>query len=45
MRYGDTVIFTDHGPFVPYYYGDCYPGSPIHYDGYIYYPLQQEFPY
>ncbi len=45
VRFGDKVIHTDQGEFVPYYYGGRYPGSPVYYDGHIYYPLQQEFPY
>ncbi len=43
VRYGDVQINTDEGPFVKTAYGDCYPRSPIIYDGYTYYP--GNFPY
>ena len=43
VLYGDTRINTDEGPFVDEFYGDCYPGTPLFYDGHLYYP--GEFPY
>ena len=43
VLHGDTRINTDEGPFVEEFYGDCYPGSPLFYDGHLYYP--GEFPY
>lgn len=43
VTYEDSRVNTDEGPFVPTTYGDCYPGSPLFYDGYTYYP--GDFPY
>ncbi|GAB4335306.1 MAG: hypothetical protein Kow0099_07660 [Candidatus Abyssubacteria bacterium] len=43
VRYGETRVDTDAGPFVQTYFADCYPGTPLFYDGYMYYP--GEFPY
>ncbi|RJP17041.1 MAG: hypothetical protein C4520_17715 [Candidatus Abyssobacteria bacterium SURF_5] len=44
VRYGDTQINTDEGPFVETVYrDDCYPGGPLFYDGHTYYP--GNFPY
>ncbi len=38
VKYGDTLINTDAGPFVPNDYGDDrYPGTPHYYDGHLYY--------
>ncbi|GAB4345296.1 MAG: hypothetical protein Kow0099_25420 [Candidatus Abyssubacteria bacterium] len=43
VRYGDTVVHTDTGPFVPTETGDdAYPGTPYYYDGNLYYA--GEFP-
>lgn len=44
IRYGDTQINTNEGPFVQTVYeDDCYPGGPLFYDGHTYYP--GNFPY
>ncbi|RJP69328.1 MAG: hypothetical protein C4532_11155 [Candidatus Abyssobacteria bacterium SURF_17] len=39
VTYQDSRVNTDEGPFVETVYkDDCYPGGPLFYDGYTYYP-------
>jgi len=43
IEYEGYTIYTNKGPFAPYYYGDCYPGSPLFYGGYTFYPYNWPF--